>query len=115
MPFDVARDHLVELGRPCFLKGSPRTREIARLYYALEDGTPWIRVAIAEHLGMRKMRVQQILGQPTAPRLIGAESPVAWPRFELVGLGTNGVVRYMFSSGRSQQRADYAGAGVANR
>lgn len=116
VPFDAARKHLLEMEPAVWEAVPPRTREIVRLYYGLHDGNPWTQLAIAEHLSMRKMRVQQILARQTTRRLIGAQTPVelrAEPRrivkvCRRCGIEYQGATRSKFCSARCQQRADYA-------
>jgi DNA-directed RNA polymerase sigma subunit (sigma70/sigma32) len=49
----------------------PPGPDVVQRFYGLSDGTPWTQAAIADHLGLTKARVRNILCGAAASRLLG--------------------------------------------
>jgi len=70
-PWEQVAERLWALGPTVLDELKPPAPEIVRRFYGLVDGTPWTQAAIAEHLGLRKTRVQQILHSAAVRRVLG--------------------------------------------
>ncbi len=68
-------ERLRTLPDEAFARLPERTREVMRLFYGLDHGTPWTQAAIAGRLGVRRETVRDLLNSQLVKRLLGLEAP----------------------------------------
>jgi hypothetical protein len=78
-PWQEVAERLRALGPAALECLKPVEAEIVRLFYGLEDGTPWTQRAIAQRLGLSIGQVKRTLRGPRVSGLLGAPPRRAEP------------------------------------